>query len=47
MIPICDPEHRILGVVDEGQLIRALGDVLQVTDPMETASGEAIVEVES
>ncbi len=47
VVPVCDPEHRILGVVDEGQLIRALGDVLQVTDPMETASGEEIVEVES
>jgi hypothetical protein len=47
VIPVCDSEHRILGVVDEGQLIRALGEVLHVRDEVEGDSGQEIVEVES
>ena len=47
VIPVCDPEHRILGVVDEGQLLRALGEILQISDPMQSPSGEEIVEVET
>jgi SulP family sulfate permease len=47
VVPVCDPEHRILGVVDEGQLIRAVGEILHVGDEPPAAGGQEIVEVES
>ena len=47
VMPVCDPERRILGVVDEGQLIAALGTALNVHLDREHGEGDDIKEVES
>jgi SulP family sulfate permease len=39
VVPVCDEEHRILGIVDEGQMIRGLGKVLQLDNHVAEASG--------
>ena len=41
VIPVCDPERRILGVIDEGQMIRALSEFLSLKpDPVDTGKPE-------
>ena len=44
--PVCDAEQRILGLVDEGELIRALAKVLNLSEAPANGS-EEIKEVES
>ena len=47
VIPVCDQESRILGVVDDGQLISALGQALHLDQPDNPETGEEIREVKS
>ena len=44
ILPVCNPERRILGLVDEGQIIRALGKALNLAHSTAGNGGE-IVEV--
>jgi SulP family sulfate permease len=46
VLPVCDSEHRIIGLVDDGRILRALADSLKVADA-QTAPGEPIEEVEA
>jgi len=45
VLPVCNPEKRILGLVDEGQVIRALGKALHLANDSSGANGDEIVEV--
>ena len=45
VVPVCDSERRILGLVDEGMVMRALGQVLKIRDNVPGEEGEEIVEV--
>ncbi|MEX0332473.1 MAG: SulP family inorganic anion transporter [Puniceicoccaceae bacterium] len=47
VMPVCDPERRILGVIDEGQLIAALGNALNIHLDLDEGEGDDIKEVES
>jgi SulP family sulfate permease len=46
VLPVCDAERRILGLVDEGEVMRALAEALNLKNG-NTAKGEEIVEVET
>lgn len=46
VLPVCDPEHRILGLVDEGEITRALAGVLNLKNSPSEGPGE-IREVET
>jgi CBS-domain-containing membrane protein len=46
VLPVCDAERRILGLVDEGEVMRALAEALNLKNG-NTANGEEIVEVET
>ncbi|MGC9451791.1 MAG: SulP family inorganic anion transporter [Oceanipulchritudo sp.] len=45
VVPVCDAERRILGLVDDGQIIRALGKVLHLQNGHPAPDGREIVEV--
>ena len=46
VIPVCDPEHRILGLVEEGRILRALGKALHLDhQDSPNESSENIVEI--
>jgi SulP family sulfate permease len=40
VVPVCDEERRIMGIIDEGQMIRALGNVLHLDDNVAETSSE-------
>ncbi len=44
-LPVCDAEHRILGLVDEAQLLRALGAALRLRENRKPNGGQSPVEV--
>jgi anti-anti-sigma factor len=46
VLPVCDPERRILGLVDEGEVMRALAEALNLKNG-KTENGDEIVEVET
>ncbi|NDV63571.1 STAS domain-containing protein [Puniceicoccales bacterium CK1056] len=46
VLPVCDPERRILGLIDEAELMRALAKVLNLQDGS-SRSSEDIKEVET
>jgi SulP family sulfate permease len=45
VVPVCDAERRILGLVDDGQIIRALGKVLHLHNHQDPPEGGQILEV--
>jgi hypothetical protein len=47
VIPVCDAERRILGLVDESQILRALGRTLKLTNEDSPSTENEIVEVGS
>jgi anti-anti-sigma factor len=46
VLPVCDAEHRILGLVDEGEVMRALAEALKLKNGVEDED-DSIVEVET
>jgi CBS domain-containing protein len=46
VLPVCDPERRILGLVDEGEVMRALAEALNLKNGNGT-DGDDIVEVKT
>ena len=40
VVPVCDEEQRIIGIVDEGQMIRSLGNILHLDNNVAETSSE-------